>query len=471
MIEWQSAIASVLQAGVFTYFIGLNVGYLGLNLLALKGLTRTMQRQDFDDLPPLYLGLEPPISILAPAYNEALTIGASVRSLLQLNYSEYEILVINDGSKDDTLAVLMREFALQPFPEAYNTILSTQPIRGIYHSKVYPNLRVIDKENGGKADALNAGINGARYPLYCAVDADSILQRDSLRRVVQPFLEDPTTVAAGGTIRIANGCEVRGGFLVKTGLPTNHLALFQIIEYLRAFLFGRLGWSSMNALLIISGAFGLFRKDRVIEAGGYLTDTIGEDMELIVRLHRTLRLAGTPYRITFLPDPVCWTEAPENLKTLKNQRVRWQHGLGESLLKNRQLLLNPKAGVIGMVAYPFLFFFEWLGPFIEVGGALYMVVGFWQGAVSPEAMGVFLFVSIGLGILLSVSAILLEEISFHLYPKFRHLLLLLGVVVAENFGYRQLNSIWRLIGLVRLLAKRKASWGEMKRQGAWTQAE
>ncbi|MBO9539515.1 glycosyltransferase family 2 protein [bacterium] len=464
-------IVSTLQNLVIGYFVGLNVCYLALNLLALKGLTRTLQRQDFDELPPLYLGLEPPITILAPAYNESLSIAASVRSLLQLNYSEYEILVINDGSKDETLDVLMREFALQPFPEAYHTSLETRPIRAIYHSKTYPNLRVIDKENGGKADALNAGINGARYPLFCAVDADSILQRDSLRKAVQPFLEDATTVAAGGTIRIANGCEVKGGFLVKTGLPTNYLALFQIVEYLRAFLFGRLGWSSLNALLIISGAFGLFSKERVVEAGGYRTDTIGEDMELIVRLHRTLRLAGVPYRITFLPDPVCWTEAPEDLKTLKNQRIRWQQGLGESLLKNLPLMFHPKSGLIGWLAFPFLFFFEWLGPLIEVGGALFMGWSFLQGAVSYEAMGVFLFVSVGLGILLSVSAVLLEEISFHVYPRFRHLLMLLGAIVAENFGYRQLNTVWRMIGLFRLVSGRKARWGEMTRRGALTRAE
>ncbi|MBO9539942.1 glycosyltransferase family 2 protein [bacterium] len=463
-----SALATAIQTVVIWYFVGLNVCYLVLNLLALHKLNRTEQRRDLDELPPLFLGLEPPISILVPAYNEALIITTTVRSLLQLNYSEYEILIVNDGSGDGTLEELTREFALQPFPEAFHDVLKTRPVRGVYHSKTHPKIRVIDKENGGKADALNSGINLARYPLFCVVDADSILQRDSLQRVVQPFIEDPATVAAGGTIRIANGCKVESGFLAKPGLPRNYLARFQVIEYLRAFLFGRLGWASLNALMIVSGAFGLFNKDRVVEAGGYRTDSIGEDMELIVRLHRKLKLAGIPYRITFLPDPLCWTEVPEDLKTLKNQRIRWQRGLGESLLNNRQLLFHPKAGAIGWIAFPFLLFFEWLGPVIELTGAAFMVVGFWQGTISYVALGVYLFVSLGLGILLSVNAILLEEISFHLYPSFLHLLILMGFILAESLGYRQLNLVWRLMGIFQFLVGNRAKWGEMKRRGSWT---
>lgn len=449
------------------YFIILNGGYITLNVISIVGLTRYMESSSIDSLPQAFSGLEPPVSIVVPAYNEAATIAASVRALIQLEYPEFEVLVVNDGSRDDTLEVLSREFSLVPFPEAYRVRLKTKPVRGVYQSATYPNLRVLDKENGGKADSLNAGINSARYPLFCGVDADSLLQRNSLQRVIQPFLEDQRTVACGGTVRVANGCEVRGGFLEKTGLPSNLLALFQIAEYLRAFLFGRMGWSPMNALLIISGAFGVFHKETVIEAGGYRTDTVGEDMELVVRLHRFLRAGGRTYRITFVPDPICWTEAPEDLRTLKNQRVRWQQGLAESLTLNLGLLFNPKGGTAGWLAFPFMVFFELLGPLLEVLGYGFFILGYSLGAVPSNALLAFLGVSIGLGMLLSVSALLLEELSFHIYPKTRHVALLLLAAFLENFGYRQLNAVWRLVGLFRWATGRQARWGEMKRTATW----
>ncbi len=451
------------------YFIGLNIGYFFLNIVSIVSLSRYMQQHLWGSLPQVYARYEPPISILVPAYNEEATIAESLHSLLQLNYPEFEIVAMNDGSKDATLEVLIREFSLVPFPEAYRPRLAAKPVRAIYASTTYQNLRVVDKVNGGKADALNVGINCARYPIFCGVDADSVLQRDSLQRVVQPFLEDPTTVAAGGTIRIANGCTVSEGFLSRVGLPKSLLARFQIVEYLRAFLFGRLGWSPLNALLIISGAFGLFYKERVIAVGGYRTDTIGEDMDLVVRLHRMLREAGRPYRITFVPDPICWTEAPEDLATLKNQRVRWQRGLAESLSRNMGLLFHPKGGAAGWLAFPFMLVFELLGPLIEVTGYLFMAAAYWFGLISLPAFLAFLLAAIGLGILLSVNALLLEEFSFHLYPRLRDIVALFFTAILENFGYRQLISLWRLLGLWQWMMPGKGHWGTMTRKASWQQ--
>jgi cellulose synthase/poly-beta-1,6-N-acetylglucosamine synthase-like glycosyltransferase len=452
---------------VFCYFILLNGSYLTLNLLSIVSLHRRGQEKILEDLPQIYSGLEPPISVLVPAYNEEATIAASVRSMLQLSYAEFEIVVVNDGSKDGTLAVLQQEFGLQVFPEALRVQIETKPIRAIYRSTRYPNLRVIDKENGGKADSLNAGINAARYPLFCGVDADSILQRDSLQKVVQPFLQDADVVATGGTVRVANGCEVSGGFLTKVGLPRNPWALFQVVEYLRAFLFGRLGWSAVNGMLIISGAFGLFRKEAVIAAGGYRPKTIGEDMELVVRMHRVLRAQRRRYKVVFVPDPICWTEAPEDIATLRNQRIRWQRGLSESLTANWGLMFSRNGGVPGWLAFPFMVLFEWLGPLIELGGYAFMIFAFLFGGISWQAFAIFLFVAIGLGILLSASGLLLEEMSFHIYPRGGQLAYLALVVILENFGYRQINSWWRLVGLYRWATQGEASWGAMKRKGSW----
>ena len=463
--DWQG----MLQLGFIGYFVALNGGYLLLGILSIRGLQRhSGDRSGIDD-GATYLGIEPPISLLVPAYNEEATIRTSIRSMLQLEYPDFELVVINDGSPDRTMDVLVREFGLVPYPGAVRIALPHASVRGIYRSTRHPNLRVIDKDNGGKADALNAGINLARHGLFCAVDADSILQRDSLLRLVRPFLDDGRTVAAGGTVRIANGSRVRGGYLEQAGIPRNWLARFQIVEYLRAFLFGRLGWTSMNAVLIISGAFGLFDRRRVVDAGGYRHDTIGEDMELVVRLHRYHRERSIPYRITYVPDPVCWTEAPEDIGTLGRQRSRWQRGLSESLALHAPWALGPRGGTAGWLAWPFMALFEWLGPLIEVAGYAFMFIGVALGAVSPVALAVFLVVAIGMGILLSVNGLLLESLAFRVYARKRDMVLLFSIAVLENFGYRQLNTLWRCRGLWQWAARRKRNWGAMRRSGQWGQ--
>jgi len=449
------------------YFVLINVGYIALNLLAIPTLQRKIALRPLENLPPVYSGFEPPVSLLVPAYNEESTIASSVRSLLQLDYPEFEVVVVNDGSRDNTLEALKEAFDLEAFPEAHWQRLKAKPVRTIYHSRMHANLRVVDKENGGKADALNVGINASRYPLFCAMDADSVLQRDSLRRVIEPFLDDPATVASGGTVRIANGCTVSGGNLERVALPTHPLALLQIVEYLRAFLFGRLGWATVNAVLIISGAFGVFRKDAIVEAGGYRADTIGEDMELIVRLHRVMRERHEPYSIHFVPDPICWTEAPESLAVLKSQRIRWQRGLCESLHRNAGLLRHGGGGAAGLLAFPFFMVFECYGPLIEVAGYAFMASMWLVGQISGTAFLAFLALAFSLGFLLSVSALLLEELSFHLYPRFSQMGVLVATAIAENLGYRQLVTVWRLVGLVRWLRGARSTWGTMTRKGSW----
>ena len=461
------AVIGAMQWFFLCYFIAINGAYILLNVIAYSASRDYAARRWSAALQRAFSGVEPPVSVLVPAYNEEATIATSVRSILQLEYPEYEVVVVNDGSRDSTLATLIREFSMVPFPDPVRLQVPCGRIRGVYRSTRYRNLRMIDKENGGKADALNAGINVARYPLFCAVDADSALQRDSLWRVVEPFLENPNAIAAGGTVRVANGCTVEGGFLTKVGMPSSPLALFQIVEYLRAFLFGRLGWSPMNAVLVISGAFGLFRRNAVVEVGGYRTDTVGEDMELVVRLHRHYRTRRLPYRIVFVAEPICWTEAPETLRVLRSQRVRWQRGLSESLTMNRGLLLHPRGGAPGWIAMPFMIAFEWLSPLLELAGYVFMIGGWLAGIVSAAATAAFMLVAVGFGVLLSVSALLLEEIDFRIYPGFRHVAALLAAAVAENLGYRQLVSWYRLVGLARWATGRKATWGKMTRSAAW----
>jgi cellulose synthase/poly-beta-1,6-N-acetylglucosamine synthase-like glycosyltransferase len=450
---------------LFAYAIVHALAQIGISALTYSIIRRDMQfrRVEVDEF--LLTGLEPPISIVIPAYNEEATIVTSVRSMLQLRYSEHEVIVVNDGSRDGTLQQLVQAFDLKIFPQAYQLRLPTQRLRGVYRSASQPKLRVLDKDNGGKADAINCGINAARYPLFCCVDADSILDRDSLLHVVQPFIEDARTVACGGTVRLANGCDVKSGNLLKAGLPASWLARFQIVEYLRGFLFGRMGWSKPNALLIISGAFGLMRKDTVIEIGGYRHQTIGEDMELIVRMHRVLSKKGQPYRIVYVPEPICWTQAPEDRQTLRNQRVRWQRGLSESLWLNRGLLFARPGGVAGWIAFPYFVLFEWAAPLLEFLGYLVLVWLLFTGDVRTDIAALLLAIALGFGVLLSSVALLLEELSFHIYPRKRDLLILFAFSVLENFGYRQINVVWRLIGIWQWLRGKQGGWGAMQRKG------
>jgi cellulose synthase/poly-beta-1,6-N-acetylglucosamine synthase-like glycosyltransferase len=451
--------------GVLIYFFLLNGIYLFLTFLAYKGILEYTRHLKSVNLKRIFeLGFYRPLTVIAPAYNEAATIVSSVHSLLNLQYPEFEILVINDGSTDQTLEILKQEFRLVPSNRVYEKKLKTQPVHAVYGSLLYPQLHVLDKQNGGKADALNTGVNFSQYPLLCSIDADSLIETEGLLRATRPFLEDKTVIATGGTVRIANGCKVTNGRVTNVALSTNALVRFQVVEYLRAFLFGRMGWNTINSVLVISGAFGIFLKSAVLTVGGYRKDCIGEDMELVVRMHRHYRLHKIPYRVAFVPDPVCWTEAPDSLQVLCNQRKRWQKGLYDSLKGNKSLFFNPRAGAVGLFAYPFFFFFELLGPVVETVGYCVFIYSCLMGWVNWPFALLFLSTAVLLGVLLSASSLLLEELSFRRYPKTKDILILFFYGILENFGYRQILAWWRFIALLEyVLGKR--SWGTMERKG------
>jgi len=412
-----------------------------------------------------YSDAAPPIALLAPAYNEAMTIAESVRSLLSLHYPSFEVVVVNDGSRDETLQVLIDTFELRPIQRHYELAIEHAPIRGVYGATHQPRLIVVDKENGGKADALNAGINVSRAPIFCSMDADSLLEPDALLRAVRPFVEDPErTVAVGGTVRIANGCTISHGRVIEVRPPRNLLALLQTVEYLRAFLMARLAWSRINALTIISGAFGLFRRARVIEVGGYTRGTVGEDMELVVKLHRLMRDKGLPYRIGFVPEPVCWTEAPEDLRVLGRQRARWHRGALETFERHSDVLVKPRYGRLAFVGFGYILLVDVLGPVVELLGYLLIPILWVTGVLSTEYLLAFLAVSFTFGVVISVGALALEESELRRFPRVRDLVLLTAVAVLENFGYRQLNNLWRLRGVWQYL-RRSQSWGTMTRKG------
>jgi cellulose synthase/poly-beta-1,6-N-acetylglucosamine synthase-like glycosyltransferase len=407
----------------------------------------------------------PAIAMLAPAFNEEVTIVESVNSLLALHYPDFEVIVINDGSRDGTLARMIDHFGLAPVRRYHDTALRHQPIRGLYASPRHPRLLVVDKENGGKSDALNAGINVSRAPLFCSIDADSLLEPDALLRAVRPFVEEPRrTLAVGGTIRIANGSRIAGGHVSEVRLPRNFLALVQIVEYLRAFLMARLALGAMQALTVISGAFGLFQRRAAMEVGGYSHGTVGEDMELVIKLHRRFRDKGEPYRIEFIAEPVCWTEVPEDLRVLGRQRARWQRGALETFSRHRSMLFNPRYGRVGFLGFGHILLVDVAGPLIEVLGYVLVPLLWGLGLLSLDYLLAFLAVTFTFGIFVSVATLILEEVQLRRFPRARHLAILTAVAVAENFGYRQLANLWRLRGWWQFLRKQQG-WGTMTRKG------
>jgi len=466
------------NAAFALYAAALNLSYLLLLGFSVAGMRR---QAGFGELLRLsFLFKEhvlPSVSIISPAFNEEASIVESVSSLLTLRYPDFEVIVVNDGSRDGTLRRLIEHFQLERTDLFVHRYLATEKIRGLYASRRFPELLVIDKANGGKADSLNAGINVARKEYFAGIDADSMLESGSLLALAGRFLDsEEEVVAAGGNILPVNGCTVRLGELVRTRIPRRPLAGFQTIEYLRAFMAGRVGWATVKALLIISGAFGLFHRRRVVDAHGYLTrsehylkDTVGEDMELVVRLTRGLREQRIPFAVQYTYDANCWTEIPERMKVLSRQRDRWQRGLLDILCFHARMIGNPRYGRMGLIGFPYFLLFEALGPWFEAEGYLVLILSLVLGAVGLPLFLLVFTATMLLGVMVSLCSLLIAEHSREYFPL-RDKLLLLLYAVLENFGFRQLMSLTRVRGFLRMIA-RVSGWGQMERRGLGTHSK
>ena len=450
---------------VLVYFVAVNARYLMLFISAMLEVREHKASEWYEpEAKMLSSELAPRVSILAPAYNEETTVTQSVRALLTLSYPNLEVVLVNDGSTDGTLKTLTEAFSLQPIHNIFRRQIETQPTHGLFRSREFPNLVVVDKANGGKADALNAGLNLCSGELVCSIDADTLIEPDALLRMVRPFLRSDDVAAGGGTIRVANGSRVDAGRVVDARAPRNPIAGFQVIEYLRAFLFGRLGWNRSGGNLIISGAFGLFRRDAMIGVGGYLHDTVGEDMELVARLRTKGLEEGGPHKVEFVADPVAWTEVPESVAALGRQRDRWHRGLADVVWRYRRLFFNPRYGSLGLVVYPYFALIELVAPIVEVLGLLLLPIGLWTGALDVQFAILFLLVAYGFALVLTVATLLMEEWTFHRYEEPVDLLILIAWTILEPFGYRQMTLFWRIRGLFKYLRGRR-DWGVMLRQG------
>ena len=446
----------------------ISAGYLFTAIYSIIEIRDYKRRNNFEDDIALLQSLNlPAISILAPAFNEGLNIVENVRSLLTINYPSFEIVIINDGSSDNSMELLFAEYDLEKKDILYHNFVKTKDIKGIYKSKnkAFKNLTVVDKENGGKADALNTGINICQNSVICCIDVDCILENDAMLKLIKPFLNNGNKViASGGVIRVANSCVIEDGRIIEVKLPDSFVARVQVIEYFRAFLMGRMAWSRVDGLLLISGAFGMFDKQIVIEAGGYNTNTVGEDMELLVRMRRMMQERNVPYTVGFVPDPLCWTEVPQTWKVLQRQRNRWTRGTAETLWIHKKMMFNPKYKILGMLSTPFWFFFEWLAPLIEFVGILFFIVLFILGQVSWQVFLTFFLAVYSFAILFSVTALFFEEYSFQQYKKPSYIFRLIGTAMVEPLIYHPVIMWSAVMGNFDLL-RGKNSWGVMSRAG------
>lgn len=465
MIDLIYTTASIL---VLVYAGALAFSYLCLAALSAWEMRKYMKKNHFIDYRYILSSpFAPGVSLIAPAYNEGLTIIDNVKSLLSIVYNNFEVIVVNDGSKDDTLEKMIKGFDLVMVDYNLQEILGTKPVRGIYKSqnKAFKKLLVVDKVNGGKADALNVGLNISNNELVACIDVDCIIEPDALLKMVKPFLEEPSEViASGGVVRIANSCVVEEGRLIKVRLPEKLIARFQVLEYMRAFLLARIAWSRLNGLLLISGAFGLFKREIAVKAGGYNHNTVGEDMELVVRMRAYMHEQKRKYKVSYIPDPLCWTEAPSSYNILGRQRNRWARGTFETLKIHRKLFFNPRYGVMGMISYPFWFFFEWLAPFVEAIGLLVFVVLIAMNKVDWQFFAGMLCVVYCFSLFISMFSLLMEEVSFFKYTKKTDLSRMILTAMIEPFWFHPRVVWWAIKGNVDLI-KGKKSWGEMTRQG------
>ena len=477
LVEWIDAVAANPDFVTFVFWVTVTVVAIGAmqNFVyawavphAWIELNRRSQRED-DSVcwENMRSRAAPPISVIVPAYNEGATIRDNVMALLSLQYPDLRIIVVNDGSSDDTAERMLREFDMVKTHLVRDTeTIIHKPIRGIYRSPAHPSLLFVDKENGKKADAINVGLTCVRTPLFCVIDADSLLEPTALLQAVRPFTEDPgNVIAVGGTVGIVNGCTVRNGSVEEYRMPRNMLARLQVVEYVRAYFMARTAASRKGSLLLISGAFGIFRRDIAVAVGGYDTTTVGEDMELVIRMHRHMLEHDAPYTIRYVPEPVCWTEAPEDFRFLSNQRTRWQRGALECLSRHRDMIFRPRYKRLGMVTLPTCVLVDLISPVAEILGYILLVVFLILGWLDPAifmAVTGFIF---SFGVLLSILCLALEQDEIRRFSRPRDLLAVLGLAVFENFGYRQLNSIWRMKGLFQHFRGMKPTWGAMERKG------
>ncbi len=475
MVEIAKLLLGWFDHFVLFYFLVFNSIFLVLVLAGGAEVIRARRQVQPISLEEVFAyPLTPDVSVVVPAFDEELTIIDSVHGMLNLRYPSHEVVVVDDGSTDRTFELLDNEFDLEPFDAVIDPAIRViGSIFASYRSRVDPRLIVVRKENAQtRSDAVNAGLAVATKTLVCMTDADSIFDPDALLLVARAYLRDPErTVGIGGTIRAINGSSVTRGHLEDAKAPATWTARIQVVEYLRSFLLGRVAWSRLKALIIVSGAFGVYRRELLSELGGLDPTALAEDAELVVRVHKHMRDRDVDYRLAFLPDPVCWTEVPNSLSQLAKQRRRWSRGLAEVLWLHRRMLFNPRYGRIGLVALPYYLMFELFGAIIEFVGVGAVLLGFALDLINTRMAIIVAVVALLYAMVLSAITILIEEFSYRRYTRPLDLLNVALAGFIEITGFRQIHAFWRTHGLISALRRSESTWEKPDREGFGSSTE
>ena len=455
---------------IFFYATALILSYMVLAVFSFISINRYKSyNTDIDDEELLNSELAPGISVIAPAYNEEKTIIINVKSLLTLNYPLFEVIIVNDGSKDDTLDLLIKEFDLVEAPFAYVEKIKSKPYKRTFKSQnpKYDILTVIDKENGGtKADAFNAGLNASVFPYYLNTDVDCILARNTLSKMIKPVLNSKTRViAVGATLRMSNNCDIEEGVITRVRPPKALIPRFQELEYIRSYLLGKMGWELINAVPNVSGGLGMFDKEIAIKAGGYGADSHAEDMDMMTRMAVHMMNNKIPYKIGYIPLSCCWTEGPPNIQILGRQRTRWASGLFQMFSDHRKILFNPKYKNLGLITFPYVFIFEFLAPIIEAFGILFTIFLILFGQVNWTFAPLILFYSYAFAVMISSIVIIWDQMTFKYYNTTREVLKLFVIALIEPFLYHPMIMFFSLKGYFSFITSRELAWGTMTRQG------
>jgi len=469
MVEFSHIVYELIIWLFLLYGSAVAITYSWIGIYALGAVKRYKKENTFTDYNIIATNPDAPgFSLIAPAYNEGMTIVENVRSLLSLYYHNLEIIIVNDGSKDHSMQILIDAYELESVAYFVQGKIDTRAVKGIYKSinPAFKKLIVVDKENGGKADALNVGVNISSGDYLLCIDVDCIIEQDAILKLAKPFMEqtDEKFIACGGVIRLANNCTIVDGKVIEVKMPRTLLGRTQALEYIRAFVLGRMAWSRAAGLILISGAFGVFDRKIVLACGGYDRNTVGEDMELVVRMRKYMEERKEPYKVITIPDPLCWTEVPESTDILKKQRNRWMRGTMETLWKHRKMMFNPKYGKLGMISLPYWLFFEFLGPLVEFTGYVIFIVFLLFGIINWSFFTMLFALVISMGYLYSIYSILVDLVSRQVYTKRKDFITLISTVFSEPFYFHPIVVKASIQGCIDYFRK-SHGWGEMTRQG------
>ncbi len=467
--EFLRMLISAFETGIFFYAVFVMASYLIVSVLSVVTITRYFRKKSFTDTDALLRSdIAPGISVLAPGYNEATTVVHNIRSLLALKYPNFNVIFVNDGSTDDTLKKCIEAFDLKPEYFAVRQAVKTKKVRGVYRSvnRSFKRLIVVDKENGGKADALNTGLNISEMPYVTCIDVDCIITDDALLQMMKPFVDEgkEKVIASGGVVRVANGCSVEDGRVLKVKAPKNLLARFQAMEYLRAFLLGRVGWTYFDGMMLISGAMGVFDRELALKVKGYDARTVGEDMEIVIRMRKYLLRKKKKYKVHFVPDPLCWTEVPESWSSIYKQRNRWTRGTIETLRMHRDMFLNPRYKRIGLISYPYWVLFEWLAPLLETFGLIITFYLALFGVLNVAYFIAMIFLVYSFAVTYSMIALLIEELTFYQYNRIRDIIKLFLAALLEPIVYHPYLLYCAVRGNYDFLLG-KNNWEKFSRKG------